>query len=100
MAAYAGGAVMRVEVSGSLGTATVIDAHNAMWAVPGHPESEREVEPPAASVFEDFARWLRDDAYVSPTLGTPAQAVHAVDIVDALYRSARSRSWEDVPAGL
>ena len=52
-------------------------------------ELPRSVAPPAANVFDDMVRWVRDDAYASPTLVKPAASRASMALVLAIYQSAR-----------
>ncbi|WP_011578922.1 MULTISPECIES: Gfo/Idh/MocA family protein [Chelativorans] len=87
---YGGGTMRRIEVNGDLGSARIEDETITMMAIEGDPELPREVQPPAANVFEDMARWVRDDAYDSPTLVKPAESRASMELVLAIYESARS----------
>lgn len=87
---YGGGVVKRIEVNGELGSATSIDGKVAMWKVAGDESVSPEVDPPALNVFQDYARWVKDDAYSSPTFVKGAESRKAVEFILGLYESART----------
>jgi UDP-N-acetyl-2-amino-2-deoxyglucuronate dehydrogenase len=87
---YGGGTVRRIEVNGDLGSARIDDTTITMVSIEGSPEMPRELEPPARNVFEDMGRWVRDDGYSSPTLVKPAESRAAMQMVLAIYESART----------
>jgi predicted dehydrogenase len=89
---YGGGTVRRIEVNGDLGSARIDDETITMMAIEGDPQLPRQVTPPAAHAFQDMARWVRDDGYDSPTLVKPAAARASLQLVLAIYESARSGS--------
>jgi predicted dehydrogenase len=94
--AYGGGTVRRAEVSGSSGSATIIDGKITMARlVQG--ELATEVAPPAINVFQDFARWVRDDTYESPTLVKGAGGRKSLEVVLAAYQSARNGATVTLP---
>ncbi|MCC6178166.1 MAG: Gfo/Idh/MocA family oxidoreductase [Chloroflexi bacterium] len=86
---YGGGSLTRMEVGGSDGSFILDDGTLAMWK-----STVAECAPtgplPAQSAFQDFARWVRDDAYTSPTLVTGEGARKSVAFIQALYESART----------
>lgn len=86
---YGGGVVKRNEVHGSLGSATMIDDRMVMWKV-GDSDSPAEIPPPAKNVFQDYARWVLDDAYRSPTLVTADDARRSLAFILGVYESART----------
>jgi UDP-N-acetyl-2-amino-2-deoxyglucuronate dehydrogenase len=94
---YGGGTVRRGEVNGGLGSATIIDGKITMVQLAGREEIEREVQPPATCVFQDFARWVRDGAYTSPTLVKGAGGRQALEVILAAYESARSGRTVTLP---
>jgi predicted dehydrogenase len=47
-------------------------------------------ESPVKNAFQDFARWVQDDSYRSPTLVTGKDARKSVELIQAIYESARS----------
>jgi UDP-N-acetyl-2-amino-2-deoxyglucuronate dehydrogenase len=96
--AYGGGTVRRAEVSGATGTATIVDGLVTMAQL-SKGEFIREVPPPAMNVFQDFARWVRDDSYDSPTLVKGAGGRKSLEVVLAAYESARSGKTVTLPLG-
>jgi predicted dehydrogenase len=86
---YGGGTVARVEVGGDKGSLVVVDGKVQMWRSPEAPELPAAT-PPALNVFQDFARWVRDDSYRSPSLVLPDEARRAVELVQAIYRSGKT----------
>lgn len=86
---YGGGTIMRVEVGGERGSLIISDGTLAMWKAEGA-DTAPAMMPPARNVFEDVSRWLRDDSYQSPTLVTGAEARRSVELVQAVYQSART----------
>ena len=87
--AYGGGTIIRLEVGGDRGGLIISDGTIQMWRAENQAEPPA-AEPPARNVFQDMARWLRDDDYRSPTLVTGAAARETVAFVLALYESARA----------
>jgi len=94
---YGGGVVKRIEVNGESGSATSLDGRVAMWKVAGDVEAPAEVEPPAVNVFQDYARWVRDDTYSSPTLVKGPESRQAVELILAIYESARTGKTVSLP---
>jgi len=94
---YGGGVVKRIEVNGESGSATSLDGRVAMWKVAGGVEVPAEVEPPAVNVFQDYARWVRDDTYSSPTLVKGPESRQAVELILAIYESARTGKTVSLP---
>jgi predicted dehydrogenase len=87
---YGGGTVRRLELNGDRGSARIDDETVTMLTIDGDPDVPREVAPPAANVFEDFVRWVNDDSYESPTLVKAAESRASMEIVLAIYESART----------
>jgi predicted dehydrogenase len=85
---YGGGTIIRVEVGGERGSLIMSDGKFLMWKAEGLAEPPA-VERPARNAFQDAARWLRDDGYRSPTLVTGDEARRSVELILALYESAR-----------
>lgn len=86
---YGGGSLTRIEVGGDRGSMILVDGALTMWTstvAPSPPAGEL----PARNSFQDFARWVRDDAYSSPTLVKADQARKSVELIQALYESART----------
>ena len=52
--------------------------------------SAAAAEPPVLNTFQDLARWVRDDAYSSPTLVKAADSRKAIELIHAIYESART----------
>jgi UDP-N-acetyl-2-amino-2-deoxyglucuronate dehydrogenase len=87
---YGGGTVRRIEVNGDLGSARMDDTTITMMSIEGNPEVPREILPSARNVFEDVCRWVHDDSYSSPTLVTGPESRAAMQMVLAIYESART----------
>ena len=88
---YGGGTVRRIEVNGALGSGRIDDEALTMLHIEeGGPELPRTITPPAANVFEDMVRWVRDPAYESPTLVKPRASRASMELVLAIYESART----------
>ncbi len=87
---YGGGTVRRAEVNGDAGSVTLVDGGLTMLKMAQGEEPARELPPPAINVFQDFARWVRDDTYSSPTLAKEAESRQTVEMVLAAYESART----------
>lgn len=86
---YGGGVTRRIEVNGEFGSATLIDDVTKMWkTVEG--EASSQVTLPAVNVFQDYARWVLDDSYNSPTLAKAEDSRKTLELVLAIYESARS----------
>jgi UDP-N-acetyl-2-amino-2-deoxyglucuronate dehydrogenase len=86
---YGGGSMTRIEVGGDRGSLIMQDGAVAMW------KSLESETPPAAvspvlNTFQDMAHWVRDDAYVSPTLVKAADSRKAIELILAIYESART----------
>lgn len=86
---YGGGSMTRIELGGSEGSIILTNDKIAMWksTVSDEPPA---VEPPARNVFQDFARWVQDDNYRSPMLVTGEEARRSVELILAIYDSART----------
>jgi UDP-N-acetyl-2-amino-2-deoxyglucuronate dehydrogenase len=88
---YGGGTVRRIEVNGTQGSARIDDETISMLHVDGSTvELPRAVTPPAINVFDDMARWVRDDAYTSATLVNAEASRASMALVLAIYESART----------
>ncbi len=86
---YGSGALTRLEVGGTEGAIVVADGALAMAKL-ADGSTLAPVERPAANAFQDFARWVRDDAYASPTLVKAPDGRRSIELIEAIYRSARS----------
>ena len=86
---YGGGTVRRIEINGDKGSGRIDDETLSMLFIKDGPELPRTLAPPAASVFDDMVRWVRDDSYSSPTLVKPADSRASMALVLAIYESAR-----------
>lgn len=60
---YGGGMYRRIELNGTTGSARVEDADLSLLYLEGGKEPPVIGEPLAKNVFDDMARWVRDDAY-------------------------------------
>jgi UDP-N-acetyl-2-amino-2-deoxyglucuronate dehydrogenase len=87
---YGGGSVRRIEVNGDRGSARLEDSAITMLSIEGDPAVAREITPPAANVFEDVCRWVRDESYSSPTLVKGPESRASMQMVLAIYESART----------
>jgi predicted dehydrogenase len=86
---YGGGSMTRIEVGGDQGSLILQDGKVAMWKslVADAPPA---AGPPVLNTFQDVARWVRDDAYESPTLVKAADSRKAIELILAIYESART----------
>jgi hypothetical protein len=86
---YGGGSMTRIEVGGAQGSLILADGNVAMWK-----SLEAETPPaadlPALNTFQDMARWVRDDNYASPTLVKAPDSRRAIELIHAIYESAKS----------
>ncbi|WP_328912262.1 MULTISPECIES: Gfo/Idh/MocA family protein [unclassified Streptomyces] len=89
---YGGGSTSRSEVNGDLGSVIAIDNAITMWKTTGDfdPEPGDAGDGPPANVFADVARTLRDPGYSSSTLVRGRDARASLEVVLALYESART----------
>jgi UDP-N-acetyl-2-amino-2-deoxyglucuronate dehydrogenase len=87
---YGGGTVRRIEVNGDLGSARLDDEKITMLTIEGGEAPPRSITPPAVNVFQDFARWVRDDGYRSPMIVGPEDSRASMELVLAIYESART----------
>lgn len=94
---YGGGTVQRHEVNGSQGSATLIDGVATMWKVVGGKEVPSALPLPAMNVFQDYARWVKDDCYESPTLAKGDDSRKTLELVMAVYQSARTGKTVSLP---
>ena len=95
---YGGGTIMRVEVGGERGSLIMSDGKIVMWKAEGLAEPPA-VAPPARNAFQDMARWLHDDGARSPALVPGEEARRSVELILALYESARTGRTVTLPAG-
>jgi UDP-N-acetyl-2-amino-2-deoxyglucuronate dehydrogenase len=86
---YGGGSMTRIEVGGDKGSLILTDGNVAMWKSL-EAETPPEAKLPALNTFEDMARWVRDDTYESPTLVKAADSRRAIELIHAIYESAKS----------
>jgi len=86
---YGGGSMTRIEVGGTDGSLIMQDGAVAMWKSL-HAEKAPDVTSPVLNTFQDMARWVRDDAYTSPTLVKAADSRKAIELILAIYESART----------
>jgi len=86
---YGGGSMTRIEVGGTEGSLIMQDGNVAMWksTLSEHPP---EVTSPVLNTYQDMARWVRDDAYTSPTLVKAADSRKAIELILAIYESAQT----------
>lgn len=99
---YGGGYLRRSEINGQLGSATVYSNRDgadeiAMWKLADGQDQVELVQPPASNVFQDFARWVLDDAYDSPTLVKAQEARRSLELIVAVYESARTGKTVALP---
>jgi predicted dehydrogenase len=86
---YGGGSMTRIEVGGERGSLILTDGQVAMWKsldVDAPPTAEL----PAINSFQDVARWIRADGYSSPTLVKSDASRTAIELIQAIYESART----------
>ncbi|HZO32859.1 MAG TPA: Gfo/Idh/MocA family oxidoreductase, partial [Chloroflexota bacterium] len=86
---YGGGSMMRIEVGGGRGSLILQDRKVAMWKSLDA-DAPPDVEPPVVNTFQDVAHWVKDDAYSSPTLVKAADSRKAIELIHAIYESART----------
>ncbi len=91
---YGGGSTSRSEVNGESGSVMALNDAITMWRP--DPNISWKETAPVTSIFEDVARALTEDGYDSPTLVSGEDAVAALEIVLAIYKSARTRRPVDV----
>jgi len=96
---YGGGVTQRIEVNGASGSATLIDNKTAMWKTLGEEEAPPKISSPALNVFQDVARWVQDDSYTSPTLVKVEESRKAVELILAIYESAREGKTVSIGEG-
>jgi len=89
-AARYGATTQRIEVSGEFGSATLIDNKTTMWIMTKDKDTPATLDPPAVNIFQDYARWVRDDNYSSPTLSKNGASRKTVELILAIYESART----------
>jgi predicted dehydrogenase len=94
---YGGGVTQRIEINGASGSAALVDNKTAMWVVVDDPTVPAQVQPPAINVFQDVARWIQDDSYTSPTLVKGEESRRTVELVLAIYESARTGQTVSLP---
>src|SRR3954470_9383500 len=75
---YGGGSMTRIEVGGDKGSVILTDGTVSMWKS-SEADAPPEVRLPALNTFQDMARWVRDDAYSSPTLVKSADSRCAIE---------------------
>ena len=86
---YGGGSMTRIEVGGDKGSLILQDGKVAMWKSL-EADAPPSAEPPVLNTFQDVARWVRDDGYDSPTLVKAADSRKAIELIHAIYESART----------
>jgi len=86
---YGGGSMTRIELGGEHGSFILANDDLTMWKSTVA-EAPPTVELPASNYFQDFARWVLDDDYRSPTLVTGEEARRSVELILAAYESART----------
>jgi UDP-N-acetyl-2-amino-2-deoxyglucuronate dehydrogenase len=94
---YGGGTTRRIEINGLDGSAGLTDDRITMARFVGREDVPVTVTPPARNVFEDVVRWVRDDAYTSPTLVKPGESRRVIEVVLAIYESARTGQVVTLP---
>ncbi|HUX88164.1 MAG TPA: Gfo/Idh/MocA family oxidoreductase [Chloroflexota bacterium] len=87
---YGGGGIRRCEVNGNRGSATIVDGKVAMWTVASDESAPSTLTPPAINIFQDVARWIQDGHYASATLADGEDSRKTLELVLALYESART----------
>lgn len=87
---YGGGVTQRVEINGAFGSVTLVDNKNILWKFVHDPDLPSEIQPPSINIFQDYARWVLDDDYHSPTLPGARESVKTLEMVLAIYDSART----------
>jgi UDP-N-acetyl-2-amino-2-deoxyglucuronate dehydrogenase len=87
---YGGGSVTRVEINGPDGAISVVNDRFTEVTLADGAELPEPDPPRSVNVLADVTAALADPSYRSPTLVRGADARTSVEIVDAIYRSARS----------
>jgi len=68
----------------------VHDGKAEMWTVANGENVPSVLIPPAINVFQDVARWIQDGHYASATLADGEDSRKTLELVLALYESART----------
>jgi predicted dehydrogenase len=94
---YGGGTTRRIEINGLLGSAGLTDDRITMAKFPERDDVPLTVEPPALNAFQDMARWVKDGSYSSPTLVKEEESRASMEVVLAVYESARTGKTVTLP---
>jgi predicted dehydrogenase len=94
---YGGGTTRRIEINGLDGSATIVDDRVTMAKFVEREDVPLAVAPESLNAFQDMARWVRDNTYSSPTLVKPEPSRQAMEVVLAVYESARSNKTVTLP---
>ena len=68
----------------------IVDGKVAMWTVASDESAPSTLTPPAINIFQDVARWIQDGHYASATLADGEDSRKTLELVLALYESART----------
>ena len=79
----------RIEVGGTKGSLILSEGQISMWKSL-EAESPPSAQSPAMNTYQDMARWVRDDGYDSPTLVKAADSRQAIELIQAIYESAKT----------
>lgn len=94
---YGGGTTRRIEINGLNGAAGITDDKVTMAKFPDREDVPTSVAPPVLNAFQDMARWVRDDSYSSPTLVKEVESRKVMEVVLAVYESARTGTVVSLP---
>jgi UDP-N-acetyl-2-amino-2-deoxyglucuronate dehydrogenase len=94
---YGGGGTRRIEIGGDRGSAVIIDGKMEMWKTVDDAPAPEPQELPAINIFLDFARWVKDPGYDSPTLVKAEQSRKSVEFINAIYQSNRTGKTVKLP---
>lgn len=86
---YGGGSMTRIEVGGDKGSLILADGAVSMWKSL-EADAPPNATPPALNTFQDMARWVRDGNYASPTLVKSADSRRDIELIQAIYESAKT----------
>jgi predicted dehydrogenase len=86
---YGGGSMTRIELGGERGSIILANDKLSMWKSTVSEEAPT-VTLPAKNAFQDVARWVQDDSYSSPTLVKGEESRKSVELILAVYESART----------
>jgi hypothetical protein len=73
-----------------------------MWKVVDSQKNEAadapsDVSPPAVNIFQDDARWVKDYSYTSPARPSSTESRRTLELILAVYESARTGKTVNLP---